>query len=181
MKRRALISVLASAALWVALLALWSCNTGGCYDNQNSIPKAAMYSSATGSAMSVRFVGIRGAGAPHDSVLVDAGRTFSEVYLPMRPGRPSTEWYLEYKLGDDLGDVPGDTVIFTYDSEPVFVSEECGAMYRYRIRRCDFTTNVVDSVVVTDSLITNVDKVSIRIYFPELGGGELAEQQGDEG
>lgn len=161
-------------------MAAGACNTGGCYDNQNSIPKAAMYSSATGSAMSVRFVGIRGAGAPHDSVLVAAGKSFTEVYLPMRPTQSATSWILDYKLPSLGDDVPADTVTFAYASEPVFVSEECGAMYRYRIRRCEFTTNVLDSVVVLDSLITNVDRVSIRVYFPDLSSAEPSEPAGDE-
>ena len=39
------------------------------------------------------------------------------------------------------------------------------ATYRYRVTSVDYTDNVIDRVVMADSLITNVDKVSILIYF----------------
>ena len=38
-------------------------------------------------------------------------------------------------------------------------------MFFYRITKVDYTTNLIDSVVVTDSLINNLNIKRILIYF----------------
>ena len=58
-----------------------------------------------------------------------------------------------------------DVIPFDYESIPYFASEEGGAPSRSRVTSVDYTDNVIDRVVMADSLITNVDKVSILIYF----------------
>lgn len=142
-------------------LLLWGCNSGSCYDNGNSIPLAEYRSSQTGKSVVLSGIQISGIGAPGDSVLQSYEKSTSQVYLPMRSTAQSVAWLLKYKDFDDVAD----TVSFTYTSEPYFASEECGAMYRYNITQVRATANVLDSVVVLDSLITNVDIVRIALYF----------------
>lgn len=50
-------------------LAAAACNTDGCLDNQSSLPKAGLFSSATGNAITLSNIEISGVGAPGDSVL----------------------------------------------------------------------------------------------------------------
>ena len=38
-------------------------------------------------------------------------------------------------------------------------------MYRYKITSVTYTTHLIDSVGIVDSLITNIDRERIRIYF----------------
>lgn len=38
-------------------------------------------------------------------------------------------------------------------------------MYRYSIEKLNYTTHLIDSVGLVDSLITNADIETIRIYF----------------
>jgi hypothetical protein len=38
-------------------------------------------------------------------------------------------------------------------------------MYRYNIKEVSYTTHLIDSIAVLDSLITNVDDTQLRIYF----------------
>ncbi len=38
-------------------------------------------------------------------------------------------------------------------------------MYAYRLRSVVHTTHLIDSITVPDSLITNVDRTSMQIYF----------------
>lgn len=149
----------------VFALVLVGCNTSGCLDNQSSIPLAGFYSSADGKQISVRDISIWGIGAPNDSVLVEGGKVMQSVYLPMRSTQDSTAWCFHYTQDGINTSEFNDTIVFYYTSEPYFASEECGAMYRYRIRRCTTTTHLIDSVAVVDSLITNVDKEQIRIYM----------------
>lgn len=158
MKRTSAIYLLA------ALAATAGCNTSGCLDNQSALPLAGFYSSS-GSEISVRGLRISGVGAPNDSVVNDTAAAISTVYLPMRSTTDNTAWCIHYKQEGIDDPAYNDTISFGYTSEPYFASEECGAMYYYRINSVRTTTHLIDSVVVTDSLITNVDVTRIRIYL----------------
>ncbi|MDE5858130.1 MAG: hypothetical protein K2H32_07220 [Muribaculaceae bacterium] len=145
--------------------ALSSCNTTGCLDNRSSIPLADFYSSTTNVAVVTDSIEIGGVGAPGDSLLVGAGEKVSKIYLPLRSDQSVTAFYFEYKW---RGMTPAynDTLWIYYDSYPYFASEECGAMFRYRITRIEHTSVFLDSVAVMDSLVTNVEKSIMKLYFP---------------
>ena len=149
----------------VLLFSAGACSNDGCLDNKSSLPKASFYSSATGKNITLSRMMISGVGAPGDSVLVGPDQSVSELYLPMRSTQSSTSWCFSYKSeGLDFEEL-NDTVTFDYETQPYFVSDECGAIFRYLITRSSNTTHLIDSVVVVDSLITNVDMVRIKIFF----------------
>lgn len=150
-----------AAIVFVALLPQ-SCNTSGCTENQSALPLAGFYSSS-GTAISVSGFDIIGVGAPGDSALYTAGQARSEIYLPFRSTASSTAFLFNYQA-DSVTTVT-DRVEFSYTSEPYFASEECGAMYRYRITGLSYTRNLIDSIGITDSLITNFNAQRIHIYF----------------
>lgn len=165
-------------------LSLAGCNTSGCVDNRNSVPLAGFRSIATGEAISVDSLAVAGVGAPGDSSLTDTRTAVQQVYLPFRSSRTSTSFsftYLQKRLSA-LG--IADTVTFDYVAEPRFVSEECGAMYYYRITGVSHTDWLIDSVAVADSLVTNLDRETIRIYFRTAdrpGDGNKPERRPEEG
>lgn len=148
----------------IAMLAA-GCNTSGCLDNRNAIPLAALYSSATGQAITLSGLQISGVGAPGDSILVRPEQSVGEIYLPMRSQHNSVQWCFHYTQKGLDDPALNDTISFTYTSLPYFASAECGASYRYTITGHSTTTHLIDSLVVMDSLITNVDKVRIGIYL----------------
>ena len=161
MSRKSLtLPALAAAALVAATAA---CSSDGCLDNQSALPKAGLYSSSTGEAISLSNLQISGVDAPGDSILVKSGTAVGELYLPMRATKTSTSWLFTYTQEGLEG--YDDIVTFDYTPLPYFASEECGAMYNYHITHCSTTHNLIDSIVIADSLITNVDQVRIRIYF----------------
>lgn len=151
-----------------ALSLLTACDTSGCLDNQSSIPLAGFYSSQDNpQAIALDSLNIGGIGAPADSLLLSAGESASAIYLPLRSTASSTAFVINYaypSLGID-SEAFNDTIAIGYDSEPYFASEACGAMYRYRVTSLTHTTHLIDSVAVTDSLITNTDVERLRIYF----------------
>ncbi|MCC8177331.1 MAG: DUF6452 family protein [Bacteroidales bacterium] len=154
--------ILGIVAGFVALMIIGAgCNTSGCLDNQSSIPLAGFYNSATGAAISIDSVNIGGVDAPNDSLLLAMGTSASQVYLPLRFSKDVTSFYIQY---DTLG-LWADTITMAYTALPYFASEECGAMYRYTINRLTYTTLLIDSVTLVDSLITNADIERIKIYF----------------
>lgn len=151
------------SALFTAA-ALTGCNSGGCLDNQSALPLAEVLDSTTGAALTMRGVEIWGVGSPGDSLLLGADEALSKVYLPMRSTAESVSWCFHYASPFD-SPAMNDTVTFAYSSEPFFASDECGAFFQYRINTCRYTTHLMDSVVVADSLITNVELTRIKIYY----------------
>lgn len=139
------------------------CNTSGCTDNQNALPLAGFYSYSTGQAISISDFDIYGESMPGDSALYSTGVSYSEVYLPFRSTTDNVAYIFKYFL--DSATTVSDRIAFTYTSEPYFASEECGAMYFYRIKTLTYTRNLIDSVAIVDSLITNADNQRIKIYF----------------
>ena len=161
----------------IASLLLGACNSSGCLDNQSSIPLAQFRSSGNGADISVPGLQIHGIGAPNDSVIPISG---SQVYLPMRASDSNTSWCFHYAQ-EGLDDPElNDTISFTYESTPFFASEECGAMYRYVITDFTYTRHLIDSVGLLDSVITNVDRERIRIYFRTATEDEDEDDGNDE-
>lgn len=158
------VKAIAVSGMYVVAMLTCSCSTDGCMENRSSIPRAEFYSS-DGTAITLDSLEITGIGAPDDSALVKAGTDVAEVSLPMRSTMTSTSWCFSYKWSYLDTPALNDTITFNYDSLPWFASEECGAMYHYRITRISWTDHLVDSVVALDSLITNMEKVQLRIYF----------------
>lgn len=150
--------------LFLLLTFIGSCNTNGCLENRNSVPYAGFYSSETGGPISIDGVAIYGLGMSEDNLLSKGENAKSNIYLPMRSTQSSTGWIFSY-ADQGLDSLFNDTIIFYYTSSPRFVSEECGVIYDYHITSFSNTSHLMDSVVVTDSIITNIDTERIKIYF----------------
>ena len=160
--RKCVVSV-TMAALCVVLCE--SCGSSGCTDNQNSLPLAGFYSSATGDEITLKGIDVGGVGAWNDSLLYNSTQQVSEVYLPFRSTSHETSFYFHYTQDGLDDDAFNDTLSFEYGSTPHFASEYCGVIYRYNITKMSYTTHLIDSVIVVDSLITNIDKQRLKIYF----------------
>ena len=162
--RHILFAVAASAAV-VCILA--GCNTTGCTDNRSAIPQMGFYAMGSGDAMSLDSVEIGGGGAPNDSLLVESGKSTHIVNLPFRYDKEEVSFYIRYDYKEQGLDHPAlnDTITFRYTAKPFFASEECGAMYVYTVHGFSHTSHLIDSMAVTDTLITNVDRERIQLYF----------------
>lgn len=161
MKGSIIISVLSGATLLIAS----GCSTSGCTDNQSSIPYAGFYSSANGQAISLSGLEVGGVGAPNDSLLYNGTSSLSAIYLPLRSTTDRTAFYFHYNQPGLDNDDLNDTLTLTYSSKPYFASEECGAVVTYRIKSLTYTRHLIESVELTDSLITNTDIERIKIFF----------------
>lgn len=164
-----ILTLILTAALAASMLLTAGCSTSGCTENQNSLPLAGFYSMATKRAVSVSRLSVMGVGAPGDSLLYGPNATVSQIYLPLRSTASTTSFALTFGVNaaDSQEETVTDVITFDYESSPWFASEECGAMYRYRITSLSYTTAVIDSVGITDSLITNLDIEKIRIYVKD--------------
>ena len=141
------------------------CNADGCLDNQNSVPLAGFYSKSTLKAISIDSISVGGVNAPNDSLIANNGKGISQVYLPFRAAKESTSFFIHYNQEALNFNELNDTITFEYNSTPYFVSEECGAMYFYTIKKVEYTQHIIDSVGISDSLVKNTDIERIKIYF----------------
>ncbi len=157
--------ILNIVAAFIACCLAVSCNTSGCTDNRSSIPLAGFYSSGTGREITLDSLEVYGIGAPDSAYMLVAGEKASSVYLPMRSDNNTTSWCFHYCWKELDNELLNDTITFTYDSEPWFATDDCGAMYRYRLRTVSHTAHLIDSLTVTDSLVTNIDRACMNIYF----------------
>ncbi len=155
--------LIAPAALAAMLLA--GCNSVGCTDNHNSIPLAGFYSMSTFAPISLDSLAIGGVDAPGDSLLLAPSTQAQQVYLPLRAAQTVTEFVIAYRR--KALDYPElcDTLRFEYRATPYFASEDCGAMYHYRITSLTHTCHLIDSVGISDSTVTNVERETISIFF----------------
>lgn len=157
-------SLLLTVILFAGLI-VSGCGSGGCLENGSTLPLAGFYSAQTLEAISVDSLMVRGVDAPGDSVLLSPQRGVSSVYLPFKADADSVKWVFSVDTRALNHPELYDTITFVYRTLPYFASSDCGAMYIYRVSRVGTTTHLIDSVAVTDSLFTNVDREQIKIYF----------------
>lgn len=144
---------------------LFSCSSDGCLDNQSSIPLAGFYSSATNEAVSLDSINIYGIGATGDSLLSVIGTSTQQVYLPFRSTQDSTSFCVHYGYTEVSSPEMNDTILFKYNSTIYFASEECGAMYKYDITSVQYTRHIIDTIIISNPEINNIDIERIKIYF----------------
>ncbi|MDD7342877.1 MAG: DUF6452 family protein [Bacteroidales bacterium] len=155
---------LLAATLLAATAALAACSSDGCTDNGSSLPLAAFYTSGSTQSLSVPNLTVRGIGAPGDSALLSA-ETVSQVYLPLRPSCDSTSFVLNYGSQSTTEARTTDTLTLRYRAVPAFVSQECGAMYVFEVGSWSATAHGIDSVAISDPVITNANRIAIKIYM----------------
>lgn len=152
------------AALAMTATATTSCSSDGCTENGSSLPLAAFYASGSGSSVTPASVTVRGIGAPGDSAIA-TNEALSQVYLPLRISCDTTSFAITFGTDGDATSTT-DTLTLRYRAVPTFVSQDCGAMYNFEIGSYKCTSHAIDSVVLTHNVITNANRVSIKIFVP---------------
>lgn len=165
MMRALALACVAVVCMWGGGGLLIGCNTQGCTDNRSALPMMGFYSMSTGSQIMLDSLEMRGVGAPGDSLLIAKGESRAWVYLPFRFDDGETTFIMHYAYPGLDSEALDDVVTFRYVAEPFFASEECGAYYIYRITGVDYTRHLIDSIAVSDSVITNVDIERIKVFF----------------
>lgn len=137
---------------------LIACSNEGCLNNRNSIPMAGFYLLEGEQSISVSKLEIYGIGAPGDSLLLDTARSNHQVYLPLRGDLKCAQF--AFRSGG-----VSDTLTINYNSWPYFDGEDCGAMWRYELTSLSYNRTLIDSVLITDPLITNIERERLMIFL----------------
>lgn len=159
-------------AVVAASLTLTGCNTQDCTENRSAVPLAQFKSGITGLDISVDSLQVWGIGAPGDSALLSPKRAAQQVYLPLRSAQTQTSFCFAYRQKHLDRPELNDTLTLSYTAHPWFAGADCGAMYRYRITGVRHTHHLMDSVAVSDSLITNIATAQLSIYFKTASANE---------
>lgn len=64
-----------------------------------------------------------------------------------------------------------DTIDFTYETSMKYASIETGFYNEYKLQSIDFTKNRIDSILITDSLVTKTWHENIKLYLRPLSSG----------
>ena len=64
-----------------------------------------------------------------------------------------------------------DTIDFTYETSLKYASIETGFYNEYKLQSIDFTKNRIDSILITDSLVTKTWHENIKLYLRPLSSG----------
>jgi hypothetical protein len=76
-----------------------------------------------------------------------------------------SEYVIKYLQKGINNDRLNDTITFEYDVVPWFVSDACGAIYRFEMKTINTTHHLIDSVTCPTMLIDNTNAENLRIYF----------------
>lgn len=142
----------------VAAAALVACSNEGCMNNRNSIPMAGFYLLDGEQSISVSKLEVYGIGSPGDSLLLDTARSNHQIYLPLRGDLDRARF--AFASGN-----LADTLTINYKSWPYFDGEDCGAMWRYELTSVSYNRTLIDSVLITDPLITNIERERLMIFL----------------
>ena len=121
--------------------------------------KATLLNSSTKKSLS-SVVTARGIGL--DSLLYKDS-TLTVLILPMSPNNKSS-FLVSF-------DSISDTITFTHKDSLEYASMETGFYNEYKLQSINFTKNRIDSIQITDSLVTKTWHENIKLYLRPLPAG----------
>ncbi|MFI3297458.1 MAG: DUF6452 family protein [bacterium] len=106
-------------------------------------------------------------GVGNDSIIYD--ETLSTLYLPLQKFGDTTSFALTTTFMDEdsVYTIYNDTIHVYHTNEEEFVSLECGCAIMNTINSIAITTNVLDSVIIENSLVTSSSSNNIKIYLKD--------------
>lgn len=152
------------STLAVLTIGITSCNNSECFDNQSTLPLAGFYSMQTQKSITVDSLTVYGVGVPGDALLLDNGQA-ATLYMPLPLSAKSTSYVFHYNAKALDYEEFNDTLTINYDCYPQFVSNECGAIYKYDVKDFNYTTHLIDSIAIPDLVFNNKDVEVIKIFF----------------
>ncbi len=129
-----------------------------CHYKPQSLAGAVFHSLVEGSVVEapVDNFSLSGIGR-EDSLLYDARSNIRNINLPMNGSAEESGFIFVF-------DEVTDTVWFSYEVVPWFLSRECGFILNFELLETWHTGNRIDSVVIVTREITTFDETNIRIY-----------------
>lgn len=103
-----------------------------------------------------------------DSVIVNDDQNVTSLSLPLRYNEGTTTMVFSYMLSasDTIPRLSRrDTITFSHDNTPYFLSMDCNYAVKQRLTGIDYTTHFIDSIVITDPIANVNGTENIKIYY----------------
>ncbi len=104
----------------------------------------------------IDIVELKGIGR-EDSLLYSNRPNIRSLTLPMDGNSDESGFIFVFEENTD-------TIWFSYEVVPFFLSQECGFILNFDLAGTRYTTGAIDSVVIVTRKITSFDDTNIRVY-----------------
>lgn len=94
-----------------------------------------------------------------DSILLNRGKAINHIILPLSYVNQETTFILHYTR------FLRDTIWVTHENFPHFISIDCGVSMFYHLRQIQYTTFLLDSILLVNPDINDNEKENCRIYY----------------
>jgi hypothetical protein len=124
-----------------------------------ALVQASFLNSSTKTAMSQK-VTVRGLGQEY---LWVKDTLLQKILLPLSSNDTTS---FQISFGSKI-----DTIRFIHQTNQKFDNMESGFYFEYKLQSIDFTNNQIDSIQITDSLVTKKWNENIKLYLTPSTGG----------
>jgi hypothetical protein len=152
----------------VILSALTSCKKGDyCALDVTSLMNIGFYKMQDDEMKSLTMTNLLAQGNTVDSVISESSVT--KISLQLSNDADSSVYIFTMTISDtsivDTVSTFTDTIKFNYTRQLFLLSYECGFMYNYTITDIQNTHNIIDTITITERLISTADAENLRILF----------------
>lgn len=136
---------------------LISCTPQSCQEETEVLTGTSFYRSGTGKSEAPDSVTLYGAGKKGSYIYREASGK-QVIFLPL----DASSGECSFVIG-----INGiyDTLEFTYSTYPHLLSKECGYTFFHDILECNFSVNIIDTVIIRNKRVTNRNEENIRIFY----------------
>mgnify|MGYP006916117661 FL=1 len=103
-----------------------------------------------------------------DSIIDNDDTNVSSLSLPLRTNVEETTLVFSYVLrSEDTSpqDYDKDTIVFRHENTPYFLTLDCNFVVKQRLTDLQYTTHVLDSIVIVNPTASNDGTENIKIYY----------------
>ena len=134
-----------------------SCTPESCFEETESFLKVSFYDDVTKKLRAPDSLTIYGLN--NDSILYNNIRNVQPALIPLN----TTEIKCVFII--TINDMT-DTVEFSYSSYPHLISKECGYTFYHNLdQEPIFTSNAINNIYISKSIITTNNEENIRIFY----------------
>lgn len=141
----------------VMIILLDSCTPQSCQEETETLAGASFYKTGLGKMTAPDTVTVYGSGKEARPIYDKAVKK-AVIFLPLNPSGEKCSFIIKI---NNLSD----TLSLFYSTFPHLVSKECGYIFHHDITGYKYTTNIIDTVIVTNKRITARDVENLRIFF----------------
>ncbi len=97
-----------------------------------------------------------------DSLIYNKKNNVSVIELPLNPHNNQCIFVLDFYFNSD-------TIFITYTRIEQLISVECGFTMFFNIKEVEYTTNLIESLNLSNNYVTNSFDEHFKVFFPNPG------------